>query len=74
MFYVTYICAKLGIEINWLDIHDNVIVFFMDRRTFEELSLKAKFKVKEIESKKWVITRFRINLGEQTEFLLTPNR
>jgi len=74
MFYVTYICAKLGIEINWLDIHDKVIVFFMDKRTFNELSLKAKFKVKEVESEKWVFRfgRFGIKLGEQITFLLTP--
>ena len=74
MFYVTYVCAKLSININWLDIHDKVIVFFMDEKTFKNLALKAKFDVKKIESKKWVITRFGVNLGEQIEFLLTPKR
>lgn len=71
MFYVTYVCAKLGININFLDIHDKVITYFMDRRTFEELSLKAKFKVKVIEARKWKM--HGISLGEVAEFLLTPN-
>ena len=71
MFWATYICAKLSIEINWLDIHGKVIIFFMDRKMFEEISEDLGFQVKEIESKKWLLTRNYINLGKQTEFLLT---
>jgi len=53
MFYITYLCAKLGIEIELLDVHSNVVVFFLERKKLEELSEKSGLRIISVEAKDW---------------------
>lgn len=69
MFYTTLLCAKLGLEINYLDIHAKVVTFFMDEKTFVKIALDVGFQVHKIQSEEWKIRRF--GLGEIIEFLLS---
>ena len=71
MFYFTLLCAKLGIEIDMLDIHSKVITFFLTENEFKKICSEAGLEI-ERELKDWeMFGRFR--LGSDVEFLVRVN-
>jgi ubiquinone/menaquinone biosynthesis C-methylase UbiE len=64
-FYVTWICARLDLDLNYLDIHDKVVTFYLDFRSFERIIEQMGLTTKISSSRNW---RFRgVNLGEDKE-------
>jgi len=45
IFYVTLLCAKLGIEIEKLDIHANVITYFLSEAQFEKMLVDSDMQI-----------------------------
>ena len=71
LFYATFLCAKLHINIDFLDIHSEVITCILTRNDLKQLCTQTGFEAKERSSKRW---RFRkINLGEGVELTLKKN-
>lgn len=69
MFYTTLLTAKLGIDINYLDIHTKVVTFFVDDKTFMKTASEVGFQVNKLRSEEWKFRRFK--LGATTEYLLS---
>jgi len=67
MFYFTLLCAKLGIEINLLDIHSRVITFFLTEKEFKKISSENGFEI-EAELRDWIMFG-KLRLGRDIEFL-----
>jgi len=69
LFYTTFLCAKLHINIDFLDIHSQVVTYFLTEKELGRLCDKTGFGAKELSCKKW---RFRkVDLGKyDAEFLL----
>jgi len=73
MFYISLFCARLGIEVNCLDIHSKVVVFFLNKRLFKEIASEAGFQARELKSKKWeteIFKLWKIKLGENIYYKL----
>ncbi len=68
MFYTTYLCSRLGVEIKYLDIHDGVVVHFYTKEELIEEFRKFGFTVLREISWEWVFRGVR--LGEGVVFLL----
>lgn len=69
MFYATSICAKSNIEVNPLDIHSKVVIYFLTKKEFKRLCSKNRLKMKEVESENWI--RRKVRLGRTVDFLLS---
>ena len=50
MFYATTLCAKLGIEIDLLDINSRVVTFFLTDAVLRQVTSKIGFTTEELES------------------------
>lgn len=60
MFYTTMLCAKLGIEIDPLDIHSKVVTFFLTDAALKQIASKVGFAIEELESSYWRMRKLRI--------------
>ena len=69
MFYVTFLCAKLNIEMELFDVHSSVVVFFLVGNRYSNLFEKNGLKIVGIKAEDWKIFK-RIKLGTDTQFLL----
>jgi ubiquinone/menaquinone biosynthesis C-methylase UbiE len=69
MFYVTRLCAILGVDIDLLDIHSNVITYFLPEATLIDLFGKMGFCAKRIEAFPWNIVG--VDIGKRATYLLS---
>lgn len=70
IFYGCFFCAKLNLNINKLDIHSKVIVFFLCQSDYEKLFKKYRLRILQTEIDDWkILGKFKI--GMKTQFLLT---
>ena len=68
-FYITWIFAKLGIDIKYFDIHDKVVTYFMDEKSFEGIITNLDLNSQVLSSKHWQFRK--ILLGKDNLFLIT---
>lgn len=71
MFYVTFLCAKFGIEINSLDIHSKVTTFYLPEKDLKKILEENNFKINETQSKEWRIKGFK--MGERFSIKASAN-
>lgn len=69
MFYVTFLCSKLNIEMELFDIHSSVVTFFLARDQSKKLFKKMGLRIVDIKAKDWRMFE-KIKLGTDTQFLL----
>jgi len=60
MFYVTVLLAKLGININFLDIHSKVVTFFHTDRGFRKIATDAGFTIRNSEKSIWKLLKLKL--------------
>lgn len=66
-YYVTIFMSKLRININYFDIEDGVITYFLDQKTFYRLFTKQGMELKVFFSRLWKIRGIKI--GNTTQFI-----
>ena len=71
MFYVTFLCAKFGIEIDALDIHSKVITFFLTEKDLNKILTKNGFKIELKRTEPWHIRTKILKIGTLQEFWAT---
>jgi len=69
LFYVTLLCAKVGVELTYFDIRAKVVTFFADEKTFVKIASEVGFKVHKLRSEEWNEKRFKV--GAITQFFLS---
>ncbi|MFW9890050.1 MAG: class I SAM-dependent methyltransferase [Candidatus Thorarchaeota archaeon] len=69
IFYTTLLCAKLGIDIDLLDIHSGVVTFFYTDAALKQISSIAGFTIKESELACWKL--LKLELGRQVTYSLS---
>jgi len=67
-FTVTWFMAKLSINIKYLDIHDRVVTYFLDEKTFENICSHVGLKSGVVASEVWQFRR--VLLGYDKQMLL----
>ena len=75
MYYVTLACAKLNIEIEKLDIHSNVVTYFLTKKKLISILHENGFKIEKTIMDEWRHQKFnlgkwkyqRFNLGNKAE-------
>jgi len=65
MYYVTLICAKLDIEISFLNIHSKVITYFLTKKKLVYLLEKNNFKIEHVIHYKEKL--LGLNIGNKAE-------
>ena len=59
-FYVTLIFARLNLDFRYLDIHDRVVTYYLDERTFIRLARHQRLTYRVMSSDFWQYRNFRL--------------
>ncbi len=70
MFYTTMLCAKLGIEIDLLDIQAKVVTFFLTDAVLKQIASKVGFAIEESESAFWKFRKLKLGRNVTYSFCL----
>lgn len=71
-FYLTFILAKLNLDLKYLDIHDKVITYYLDENNIRNLLNQIGLTVRTLSSKNWQFRNFR--LGHDKLLLADVNK
>ena len=67
-FYITLICDKLNIELDYFQIQAKVITYYLDEKSFLKLISKLGLRARTINCIPWKIRKIRV--GQDKEFIL----
>jgi len=66
-FYVTWVLAKLNLNLEYFDIHDKVVTYYLDETTFRKMIGQIGLTLRTLTSKFWQFRNFR--LGQDKSLL-----
>lgn len=60
LFYVTWLLAKLGLNLEYFDIHDRVVTYYLDNNLFERMIRQTGLACNVVACKLWQFRNFRL--------------